>query len=115
MEAKADAEAAPVEGSVKKPPNKRTDNLEAGQDSLKSQNTEERGSSRQSSDPCIHDFFDSMWNGPILEPYPYGSDGEMIFENLRAILKAPPRSIIDYMGKEGCIVLSAAINFNKNV
>ncbi|KAL5966061.1 hypothetical protein TSMEX_006190 [Taenia solium] len=99
MEAeREDAELAPVEGSVGKPPNGGTENQESGQDSLKSQNVEEKGSSQRSLGPYRHEFLDSMWNAPILEPYPYGSDGEMVFENLRVMLKAPPRSIIDYMG-----------------
>ncbi|VUZ56513.1 unnamed protein product, partial [Hymenolepis diminuta] len=32
------------------------------------------------------------------EPYPYGSDGAMMYEDLRAKLREIPRSIIDFMG-----------------
>lgn len=32
------------------------------------------------------------------EPYPFGSDGAMMYEDLRAKLREIPRSIIDYMG-----------------
>ncbi|KAL5107396.1 hypothetical protein TcWFU_001801 [Taenia crassiceps] len=98
MGGKEGAELDPVEGCVKTLPEEGTDNLEAGHDCLESKGTEKKGSSCQLSDPYIRGFLDSMWNAPILEPYPCGSDGEMIFENLRTMLKAPPRSIIDYMG-----------------
>ncbi|VDO03203.1 unnamed protein product [Rodentolepis nana] len=34
----------------------------------------------------------------VFEPYPFGSDGAMTYEDFRAKLKEVPRSIIDYMG-----------------
>lgn len=34
----------------------------------------------------------------FLQPYPYGSDGAMLYEDLRARLKEIPQPIIDYMG-----------------
>ncbi|VDM30481.1 unnamed protein product [Hydatigera taeniaeformis] len=100
MEGEENAELIPMEGSLEIPLEEESGSPEFSHISQKSQASEEK------------DSFVSPWDASALEPYPHNSDGEMLFKNLMTKLKAPPRSIIDYMGRKSSAVLSAPINLS---
>ena len=78
------------------PPNETSDNAE-NQDSTKSKGLEEVNSNDVSD--ASRCFLKANEDGSVLEPYPYGTDGKMMFENMRAKMKELPRFTIDFMGE----------------
>ena len=101
----------PIKYAKENPPNELVDDAEDHKYSTNSQSLEEKDTNEHSFDSCSDDpsqcFPKDTISDSILEPYPYGTNGEMVFENLRVKMKDLPRFIIDFMGKNmvfGCLL-----------